>query len=133
MTVAPIDLFGAPVHLQRGGTVRAGRGAGVPDPDGWRLRTFHAKTAADVRADHWQVHPEADEVVSCLIGKFRLYLRPERPGRREEEVRLTAGTAAVVPRGRWHRIELDTPSTIMAATLPRGSRRERRAGAAGER
>ncbi|MGW5414530.1 cupin [Actinomadura geliboluensis] len=133
MTVAPIDLFGAPVHLQRGGTVRTGSAAGPLDLDDWQLRTFHAKTAADVHADHWEVHPEADEVVSCLIGKIRLYLRPERAGQREEEIRLTAGTAAVVPRGRWHRIELDTPSTIMAATLPRGSRREKRSGATGER
>ncbi|QKW35408.1 cupin domain-containing protein [Actinomadura sp. NAK00032] len=133
MTIAPIDLFEAPVRLQRGGTVRTGSTAGPSDLDGWELRTFHAKTAADVRADHWEVHPEADEVVSCLIGKIRLYLRPERPERREEEIRLTAGTAAVVPRGRWHRIELDTPSTIMVATLPRGRRLEKRAGAAGER
>jgi hypothetical protein len=37
-----------------------------------------------------------------------------------------AGTAAIVPRGRWHRIELDIPSNIMAVTLPRGSRLEKR-------
>ncbi|WP_307845136.1 cupin domain-containing protein [Planomonospora sp. ID67723] len=97
------------------------------DRDGWQLRAFHAKTDADVHADHWEVHPEAEEVVSCLIGKMRLYLRPERPGQEEEEIRLTAGTAAIVPRGRWHRIELDIPSTIMAVTLPRGSRLEKRA------
>lgn len=127
MTVAPIDLFGAPVHLQRGGTVRTGSAAGPLDLDGWQLRTFHAKTAADVHADHWEVHPEADEVVSCLIGKIRLCLRPERPGQEEEEVILAAGTAAFVPRGRWHRIELVTPSSIMAVTMPRGSRSEERA------
>ncbi|MER7544240.1 cupin [Actinomadura sp.] len=126
MTVTPIDLFSSSVHLQRGGTIRAGGGAG--GGDGWRLTAVHAKTGEDVHADHWEIHPEAEEVVSCLIGKFRLYLRPERPGEREEEIRLTAGTAAVVPRGRWHRIELDVPSTVMAVTLPRGSRREKREG-----
>lgn len=124
MTVTPIDLFGSAVHLRQGGTIRTG--AGVQDEDGWRLTALHAKTGADVHADHWEVHPEAEEVVSCLIGKIRLYLRPERPERPEEEIRLTAGTAAVVPRGRWHRIELDVPSTIMAVTLPRGSRLEKR-------
>ncbi|MEU5989405.1 cupin [Spirillospora sp. NPDC047418] len=127
MTVTPIDLFGSAVHLRQGGTIHTGGAAAAPDEDGWRLTALHAKTGADVHADHWEVHPEADEVVSCLIGKIRLYLRPERAGRREEEIRLTAGTAAVVPRGRWHRIELDVPSTIMAVTLPRGSRLEKRA------
>ncbi|GAA1873903.1 cupin [Actinomadura bangladeshensis] len=125
MTVTPIDLFGSAVHLGQGGTIRTG--AGVQDEGGWRLTALHAKTGADVHADHWEVHPEAEEVVSCLIGKIRLCLRPEREGRPEEEIRLTAGTAAVVPRGRWHRIELDVPSTIMAVTLPRGSRLEKRA------
>ncbi|TDD13960.1 hypothetical protein [Nonomuraea diastatica] len=45
------------------------------------------------------------------------------------EIHLVTGTAAIVPRGRWHRIELDVPSNIMAVTLPRGSRLEMRTGA----
>ncbi|MFI6900396.1 cupin [Nonomuraea sp. NPDC050394] len=122
MTITPIDLFASPLHLHQDGQVKAG----TPGEDGWRLTTLHAKTGADVHADHWEIHPEAEELVSCLVGKIRLYLRPERPGLREEEVRLIAGTAAVVPRGRWHRIELDIPSNIMAVTLPRGSRLEKR-------
>ncbi|GAA2886213.1 hypothetical protein GCM10020220_090520 [Nonomuraea rubra] len=77
-----------------------------------------------MRADHWQVNPDAEEIVSCVIGKIRLYLRPEEPGRREEEIRLTAGTAAIVPRGRWHRIQLDIPSTVMTITPPGGARLE---------
>ncbi|MGI5290444.1 hypothetical protein ACQEVF_44910 [Nonomuraea polychroma] len=90
---------------------------------------FHAKTDADVHADRWEVHPAAEEIVSCLIGKIRLYLRPELAGQQEEEVRLVAGTAAIVPRGLWYHIELDVPSNIMAVTLPRGSRLEMRTGA----
>lgn len=139
MTVTPIDLFASAIHLHHGGRVRAARPP-APGPqqdgsqedgsqqDGWRLTAVHAKTGADVHADHWEVHPEAEEIVSCLIGKIRLYLRAEGPGRREEEIRLPAGTAAIVPRGRWHRIQLDVPSTIMAVTLPRGSRLEKRTG-----
>ncbi|WP_119730479.1 cupin domain-containing protein [Thermomonospora amylolytica] len=128
MTVAPIDLFASFIHLRQGGQIHAGKRTTDPGRDGWRLTAFHAKTDADVHADHWEVHPEAEEVVSCLIGTIRLYLRPERPGQAEEEIRLTAGTAAIIPRGRWHRIELDTPSNIMAVTLPRGSRLEKRTG-----
>ncbi|GGR09891.1 cupin domain-containing protein [Streptomyces netropsis] len=95
-------------------------------PDGWQLMAFPVETDADVHADHWEVHPAADEVVSCLTGGIRLYLRPEQPGEEEQEIKLTAGTAAVVPRGRWHRIELDAPGDIMAVTWPRGSRLEKR-------
>ncbi|GAA4299077.1 mannose-6-phosphate isomerase-like protein (cupin superfamily) [Actinomadura luteofluorescens] len=126
MTVAPIDLFSCFLHLRQGGEIEAAPRALDDERDGWRLTAFHAKTDADVHADHWEVHPEAEEVVSCLIGKLRLYLRPEEPGLQEEVIRLTAGTAAIIPRGRWHRMELDTPSSIMALTLPRGSRLEKR-------
>ncbi|WP_433445328.1 cupin [Nonomuraea sp. CA-141351] len=126
MTVTPIDLLASFLHLHQGGEIHAGKRPLDFGQDGWQVVAFHAKSDADVRADHWEVHPEAEEVVSCLIGKIRLYLRPERPGQQEEEIRLMAGTAAIVPRGRWHRIELDIPSNIMAVTLPRGSRLEKR-------
>jgi hypothetical protein len=123
----PIDLLASEIHLGRDGEIRAGRRGAGGDRDGWRLTAFHAKTADDVHADHWEMHPEADEIVSCVVGKIRLFLRPD--GRGEEVVRLGAGTAAIVPRGRWHRIELDIPSTILAVTLPHGTRLERRTGA----
>ncbi|HUR01969.1 MAG TPA: cupin [Nonomuraea sp.] len=126
MTVTSIELFASSIHLHQGGKVHAERRTTDSDQDGWQLRAFHAKTDADVHADHWEVHPEAEEVVSCIIGKIRLYLRPERAGQEEEEIRLVAGTAAIVPRGRWHRIALDIPSNIMVVTLPRGSRLEKR-------
>ncbi|GAA1312686.1 hypothetical protein Psi02_73870 [Planotetraspora silvatica] len=126
MTVTPIDLFASSIHLHQGGKIHAEKRTRDSDEDGWQLMAFHAKTAADVHADHWEVHPEAEEIVSCLMGKISLYLRPELPGQEEEEIRLWAGTAAIVPRGRWHRIVLDIPSNIMAVTLPRGSRLEKR-------
>ncbi|WP_019631208.1 cupin domain-containing protein [Actinomadura atramentaria] len=126
MAVSPIDLFTSDIRFGPDGRVRAEPAAPAAARDGWRLTARHAKTAADVRADQWEIHPEADEIVSCLIGKIRLHLRPERPGQAEEVVRLRAGTAAIVPCGRWHRIELDVPSSIIAVTLPRGSRREGR-------
>ncbi|MGO4616300.1 hypothetical protein AB4305_18675 [Nocardia sp. 2YAB30] len=42
----------------------------------------------------------------------------------ESMVRLTPGTAYVVPRGRWHRIELDEPSDLMSIGVRDGSRRD---------
>ncbi|GHI41555.1 cupin [Streptomyces violascens] len=129
-TVPPIDLFARFIHLGDGGQVR-------PEPrefndsgrDGWHLMTFHVETDADVHADHWEVHPEAEELVACLTGGIRLYFRPEQQGEQEAEVELAAGTAVVVPRGRRHRIELDAPSDIMSVTVRDGSRLERRADA----
>lgn len=126
MTVTPIDLFASAVRLQQSGRIHAEKGALDSGQDGWRLVAFHAKTDADVHADRWEVHPEAEEVVSCLIGKISLYLGPERPGQAEERITLGAGTAAIVPRGRWHRIKLDVPSNIMVVTRPRGRRLEKR-------
>jgi len=94
--------------------------------DGWQLMTFHVETDADLHADHWEVHPDAEELVSCLTGGIRLVLRPEPPGDPEEEIALTPGTAVIVPRGRWHRLALDAPGDIMSVTLPRGSLLEKR-------
>ncbi|KUM68248.1 cupin domain-containing protein [Streptomyces sp. ISL-22] len=127
MTVTPIDLFASFIHLQQGGQVSAEQPVFDTERDGWQVMTFHVETDADVHGDHWEIHTAADEVVSCLTGGIRLYFRPEQPGEEEEEIKLAAGTAVIVPRGRWHRIALDTPSDIMSVTLPRGSRLEKRA------
>jgi mannose-6-phosphate isomerase-like protein (cupin superfamily) len=117
MTTTPIDLFGSALHLHPDGDVRAA----------WQVAAFRAATDADVHADHWEMHPHAEEVVCCLTGGVRLYLRPTTaPGAAEEMVRLTPGTATVVPRGRWHRLELDAPSELMSITPREGTRHERR-------
>ncbi|MFK4066777.1 cupin domain-containing protein [Streptomyces sp. NPDC029674] len=129
MTVTPIDLFASFIQLDQDGQVRATQPVFDPERDGWQLMTFHVETDADVHGDHWEVHSAADEVVSCLSGGIRLCLRPQQPGEKEEEVELAAGTAVIVPRGRWHRIALDAPSDIMSVTLPRGSRLEKRSDA----
>ncbi|MFE9623683.1 cupin [Streptomyces sp. NPDC006527] len=126
MTVTAIDLFSSFLHLRQGGEVHAGQPVFDHEGDGWQVMTFHCETDADVHADHWEVHPEADEVVSCLNGSIRLCLRPEQPGQEEEQIALAAGSAVIVPRGRWHRIALDATSDIMSVTLPRGSRLEKR-------
>jgi hypothetical protein len=62
--------------------------------------------------------------VCCLTGGVRLYFRPDQAGGAEEMVPLPAGTAAIVPRGHWHRLEPDAP-TLMLITLRRGTRLER--------
>ncbi|WP_019630511.1 cupin domain-containing protein [Actinomadura atramentaria] len=123
----PIDLFASALHFHPGGDVRAAeRQMTNGDSGAWQIAAFHVETDADVHADHWEMHPEADEAVCCLTGGVRLYLRPNRPGDGEEMVRMAAGTAVIVPRGRWHRLELDAPSDLMSITLRRGTRLENR-------
>lgn len=131
MTTTPItavDLFASALSIRPDGGVRAaGRRMAGGDSDAWQIATFHVETDADVHADHWEMHPEAEEAVCCLAGGVRVYFRPTAPGDAEEMVRLSAGAAAIVPRGRWHRLELDAPSDLMSITLRRGTRLEARA------
>lgn len=128
MTAMPIDLFASALHFRPDGGVRAAeRQMTGSDSGAWQVAAFHVETDADVHADHWEMHPAAEEAVCCLTGGVRLYFRPATPESAEEMVRLRAGTAVIVPRGRWHRLELDAPSDLMSITLRHGTRLEKRA------
>jgi hypothetical protein len=67
MTVRPIDLYASSIRLHHGGQVHAKQRTMDPERDGWQLNAFYVETDADVHADHWEVHPDADEVVSCRV------------------------------------------------------------------
>ncbi|MGD6747585.1 cupin [Streptomyces sp. BH106] len=126
MTTTSIDLFTSALRFSADGAVQAAeRQMAGGDSGAWQIATFHVETDADVHADHWEMHPEAEEAVCCLTGGVRLYFRPDGVGT-EDMVQLQAGTAAVVPRGRWHRLELDAPSDLMSITLRKNTRLERR-------
>ncbi|MEU1375941.1 cupin [Streptomyces triculaminicus] len=125
--LSPIDLFASALHIHRDGDVRAAeRRMANSDSGAWQVATFHVETDADVHADHWEMHPQAEEAVCCLTGGVRLYFRPARPDDTEDMVQLQPGTAVIVPRGRWHRLELDAPSDLMSITLRHGTRLEKR-------
>ncbi|QXJ20443.1 cupin domain-containing protein [Actinomadura graeca] len=124
----PIDMFARALTFHPDGAVEAAERRMDADSGGWQVAAFHVETDADVHADHWEMHPAAEEAVCCLSGGIRVHFRPEEPGGEEETVALPAGGAVIVPRGRWHRLELDGPSDIMSITLRRGTRLERRDG-----
>ncbi|MFI6156382.1 cupin domain-containing protein [Kitasatospora sp. NPDC051170] len=127
MTTSSFSLFTSALHFHPDGHVHAAERKMTTSPTGaWQIGTFHVETDADVHADHWEMHPHAEEAVCCLTGSLRLYLRPTRPDTPEEMHHLTPGTAVIVPRGRWHRLELDTPSDLMSITLREGTRLEKR-------
>ncbi|MEV1061702.1 cupin [Streptomyces sp. NPDC050263] len=125
--LSPIDLFASALHIHPDGDVQAAeRQMTNSDSGAWQLATFHVETDADVHADHWEMHPQAEEAVCCLTGGVRLYFRPARPDDTEDMVQLQPGTAVIIPRGRWHRLELDAPSDLMSITLRHGTRLEKR-------
>ncbi|MCF4136731.1 cupin domain-containing protein [Streptomyces sp. Tue 6430] len=127
MTTTPVDLFVSALQLRPDGGVRAAeRQMNGGDSGAWQIATFRVETDADVHADHWEMHPEAEEAVCCLTGGVRLHFRATTPGGAEDVVRVEAGTAVIVPRGRWHRLELIAPSDLMSITLRRGTRLEKR-------
>lgn len=130
MTLTPAPLLGSLVHLHPDGAIRTERPEADTDldRDGWLLMVARAESDDDVHGDHWECHTGGDELVACLTGGLRLVLRADRPGEADEEIVLAAGTAAVVPRGRWHRLALDAPSDMVAVTLPRGTRTAERTG-----
>ncbi len=128
MTISPIDLYSAAIRLA--GEQQAQRTERRFDAalDGWHIMAFRAQTNADAHADHWEMHPGADEVVTCLTGAIRMYFRAEDTGN-DEEIALAEGTAVIVPRGRWHRIEVDVPSDILAVTVLENTQLQARANA----
>ncbi|WP_334530173.1 hypothetical protein [Streptomyces sp. B21-105] len=63
------------------------------DSGAWQITTFHVETGVDVHADHWEMHPDAEEAVCSLTGGVRLYAkrRGDLPAEPDREA-LAAGS-----------------------------------------
>lgn len=116
----PVHLFTQALRFDASGGVQAGERR-MGDGDDWQLVVFHVETDEDVHSDYWERHPSADEAVCCLRGCLRVYLRDTGPDGDEELVTLETGEALIVPRDRWHRLEIDEPNDLMVVTLRDGS------------
>ncbi|MEV5652763.1 cupin domain-containing protein [Nocardia sp. NPDC052254] len=125
METTPIALFERGIRILPDGKIFDEPRRMSGDIDGWTLAAFRVATDAEVHGDLWEMHPDGAELVTVLSGGIRLILRAgETP---ETSVPLRAGQAFIVPRGRWHRIELDEPSELMSLTLRAGTELEKRA------
>lgn len=73
---------------------------------------------------HWEMHPEGEELLYAQSGIFVVVMEtPEG----EKRVRLDRKTPAfVMPRGTWHRFEVEQPGDILFATYGRGTRHKPR-------
>jgi mannose-6-phosphate isomerase-like protein (cupin superfamily) len=124
LTAATVDLFAEHLVFEPDGAARADLRRMSTEDAGWRLAMWHAETDNEVHADHWERHPNGDEAVCCVRGGMRVLLRAERPNGTDEVVPLAPGRGTVVPRGTWHRIELDEPSDLLVVTVRPGSQLE---------
>jgi len=73
---------------------------------------------------HWEMHPEGEELLLAQSGAFIVVMETPQGERR---VRLDRKTPAyVMPRGTWHRFEVEQPGDILFATYGRGTQHKPR-------
>jgi hypothetical protein len=75
----------------------------------------------DADSDHWEMHPNGDEIIQLLSESVDFILR-EKTGERRIELRGRA--TCIVPRGVWHRSVAHAPSEIVFTTFGIGTRHE---------
>jgi mannose-6-phosphate isomerase-like protein (cupin superfamily) len=87
----------------------------VASQDGWLVS--HFAMLADMTS--YEMHPEGDEVIHQLSGRFHLLLEEDGG---ERSVELLPGSTCLVPRGVWHRFLVKDPGEALALTAGRGTR-----------
>lgn len=65
------------------------------------------------------MHPEADELLVVVSGAIDVLLEEDGA---ERVVPLTAGRAAIVPRGVWHRLVVCEPGRLLFVNSRTGMR-----------
>jgi len=123
-TQSGFDLFGTYVHLGATGEAPAVEGGDefwrLPATEldrkfgGWLVSAYHM--TADTRA--WERHPSGDELLYLLSGAIDVVLEMDDG---ERTIELRAGSACVVPRGRWHRQIVRSPGDILSMTFGKGT------------
>jgi mannose-6-phosphate isomerase-like protein (cupin superfamily) len=71
-----------------------------------------------IHADYWERHPAGDEILCVLEG--RLIASVDGEGGAEEAV-IEAGQVLIVPRRRWHRLQVLEPGRLLFFTPAAGS------------
>ncbi len=124
----PFDLHSHPVHLGLGATAviepefsgdlawYAGYGArhGEDGVEG-RLVAVHTFSSP---WDSWEMHPLGEELVACVAGEVTLIQEVEGE---TVHVHLSAGQAAVNPRGVWHTADVTGTATVLFITAGMGT------------
>jgi mannose-6-phosphate isomerase-like protein (cupin superfamily) len=116
MNIDVLELFEVGLRFEADGAVVAGPRRMDGGPAVWQVASFRVACDDDVHGDYWEKHPPAEEAVCCLRGGLRVIVRAAAPDDADEIVTLSAGQATIVPRDRWHRLELVEPSDIMTSS-----------------
>ena len=110
--VSAVDFDRVVVEVARDGALRfAPRPPGPPPrAEGYLL----ALTSLEHSPPHLgERHPDGDELIYLVSGQVTVVV--EAPGG-DQRHRLRAGAALIVPRGMWHRIEVDLPARLVHLT-----------------
>lgn len=94
------------------------RQRGKTDAD-WIIGIKPVSDDASVHAGHWERHPHGEEVLCLLEGCILVTLSANHQP--EQQVRLSPGQALIVPRGAWHRLQVEQAGRLMFVTPSVGS------------
>lgn len=72
----------------------------------------------DANWDHWECHPEGDEVLILLSGALDLRLMA---GETERRVALRGRATFIMPAGTWHTADVREPGDLIAITWGKGT------------
>jgi quercetin dioxygenase-like cupin family protein len=59
-----------------------------------------------------EMHPNGDEIIHVLSGKFRVTLDSPEP----RVIEVSAGEGIIIRRGAWHKIHILEPCTLVTLT-----------------
>jgi mannose-6-phosphate isomerase-like protein (cupin superfamily) len=78
--------------------------------DGLVFGAFDFASSRDLHSSTQEMHPAADEVLLLVSGALEIVLDE---GATQRVIALTAGQAAIVPRGVWHHLEMREPGRLV--------------------
>lgn len=93
----------------------------------WIVGVKPVTDQVSVHGDHWERHPRGDEILCLLEGHVAVVLTSA--GAPEQRIDLDGGQALIVPRGHWHRLQVQEPGRLMFITPSIGSEHRRVAAA----
>ena len=67
---------------------------------------------------HWEKHPNGDELVMCLSGTFTFSIRE---GQECQQVVVTPGAYVVIPKDTWHTAKVPEPAKALSITWGHGT------------
>jgi mannose-6-phosphate isomerase-like protein (cupin superfamily) len=74
--------------------------------------TFGVATMSENSPHGGEMHPDGDEILYLISGRIRIVFLDDP----EEDIDVSPGNGLVVPKGKWHRVDIIEPSEIVYVT-----------------